>query len=351
MNQTSGFKPDKSGHLSQDDSKRYFSRIGLACFILGMVSLLMSIAARIIIRDMFPWILNDRVFSALASYGVTVVSLYVIALPLTALAIGPLPSVTPIKEKMKFSHILASISIAFMLTFVGSYISSFFLMLSPTAVSDASASTLVNISNTEIIVHSIFLALILPIIEELVFRKFLCSRLLPLGEGYAVFFSAIIFALMGDLYEIPHAFLLGLFFSFIYVKTGKIIYPIIMHCAINLYNNVLGLYMTSKLPMAELLEKLENAATMEETMASLEPYMGILQIYIWTSLVLIAFIIAGFIICLKAVRKQKFTLQSGIIPPAKEHRVSNILLSSGIAAMVGYIAAKIILPMFIERFL
>ena len=350
MNQNSSFLPDKTGHLSEEDSKSYFSRIGLACFILGTVSLLISIAARILIRDMFSWIINDPIISTLVSYGITLIALYVIALPLAALAINPLPKTKPIKETMKPSHIIAGLSISFMLTFVGSYISSFFLSLttSDTAVSD---TTLTTISDTEIIIHGIFLALVFPILEELVFRKFLCSRLLPLGEGYAVFFSSIIFALMGELYQIPHAFLLGLFFSFIYVKTGKIIYSIIFHCAINLYNNVLGLYMTAKLPIDEILEILETNASEQEVMALLEKHMGTLQIYIWSSVLLIGFIIAGFVICYKAVKKEKFSLQTGIIPPAKTHRVGNILFASGIAATVGYVAAKIILPMFVERFL
>ena len=352
MTNNLNFLPDKSGRLSPEDSKSYFSRIGLTCFILGMISLLISIAAKLLIRDMFPWVANDPIISTVVSYGITIVSLYVLALPLAALALNPLPKTSPIKEKMKPSHILAGLCISFMLTFIGSYISSFILSLttSDTAVS-STESTLSNISDTEILIHGIFLALFLPILEELVFRKFLCSRILPLGEGYAIFFSSIIFALMGELYQIPHAFMLGLFFSFIYVKTGKVIYSIIFHCAINLYNGVLGIYMTAKLPIDEILEILQKDASEQEIMSMLEKYMGVLQIYLWTSILLIVFIIAGFIICYKAIRKEKFSLQAGIIPPAKKHRVGNVLLASGIAASVGYLAAKIILPMFVERYL
>ena len=182
-------------------------------------------------------------------------------------------------------------------------------------------------------------------------RKFLCNRLLPLGEGYAVFFSSIIFALMGELYEIPHAFLLGLFFSFIYVKTGKVIYTIIFHCAINLYNGVLGIYMTSKLPIDEILRIFESDASESDKATQLAPYMDTLQIYIWTSVALIGLIIAGFIICYRAVKKERFKLESGIIPPSKTNRISNILCAGGIAAAIGYIGIKIVLPLYVERFL
>lgn len=350
MNQDINFRPDKTGRLTPEASKKYFSRIGLACFILGTVSLLISVSTNLIIREIFPWILDDPIVSTILPYGISIIGLYVFAFPLASLAMGTLPSSTPIKEKMKTSHIIAGLCISFMLTFVGSYASTFLYSLTSSGTS-AAGSVSTDMNDTQLIISGIFLALVLPILEELVFRKFLCTRLLPLGEGYAVFFSSIIFALMGELYEIPHAFLLGLFFSFIYVKTGKVIYTIIFHCAINLYNGVLGIYMTAKLPIDEIFRILESDASESDKMSQLAPYWDTLQIYIWTSAALIGLIIAGFIICYRAVKKERFKLESGIIPPSKTNRVSNILCAGGIAAAVGYIGIKIVLPLYVERFL
>ncbi len=350
MNQDVNFRPDSTGRLSSEASKKYFSRIGLACFILGTVSLLISLATNLLVRELFPWILNNSIANTVFTYGLAVISTYVFAFPLAALATNPLPSSKPMKEKMKASHVFAGLCISFMLTFVGSYASTFLysLFASNTAASTTQSSAM---GDVELIISSVFLALILPILEELVFRKFLCSRLLPLGEGYAVFFSSIIYALMGELYDIPHAFLLGLFFSFIYVKTGKVIYSTIFHCAINLYNGVLGLYMTAKLPIDEVLKIFESDASDVEKTEQLMPYMETMQIYIWTSVALIVFIIAGFIICYRAVKKERFSLESGIIPPSKKNRISNVLLAGGVAAAVGYIGLKIVLPLYAERFL
>lgn len=350
MNQDINFRPDKTGRLTPEASKKYFSRIGLACFILGTVSLLISVSTNLIIREIFPWILDDPIVSTILPYGISIIGLYIFAFPLASLAMGTLPSSTPMKEKMKTSHVIAGLCISFMLTFVGSYASTFLYSLTSSGTS-AAGSVSTDMNDTQLIISGIFLALVLPILEELVFRKFLCTRLLPLGEGYAVFFSSIIFALMGELYEIPHAFLLGLFFSFIYVKTGKVIYTIIFHCAINLYNGVLGIYMTAKLPIDEVFRILESDASESDKMSQLAPYWDTLQIYIWTSAALIGLIIAGFIICYRAVKKERFKLESGIIPPSKTNRVSNILCAGGIAAAVGYIGIKIVLPLYVERFL
>ena len=350
MNNNSMFLPDETGHLSQENSKKYFSRIGLACFILGIVSLLISIASKILVRDILSQFTSNEIVSTVIPYAITIVSTYVIAFPLAALALSPLPKISPVKEKMKTSHFFSALSIAFMLTFVGDYISSFFMSLGSSDTASIKIES-IYLSDTELIIHTVFLMLVLPIIEELVFRKFLCSRLLPLGEGFAVFFSSIIFALMGDFNQFPHAFIVGIFFSFIYVKTGKIIYPIILHCAINFYSNVLGLYMTAKLPIDEILEILNKDITDAEKSALLDPYLSDFQVYIWSAMILFALIIAGFIICYRSVKRQKFSLETGIIPPAKEHRISNILLSTGIAAAIGYVGIKIVLPMYVERFL
>ena len=120
MNQNTTFRPDKTGRLSSEASKKYFTRIGLACFILGTVSLLISISTNLIIRDIFPWILDNPIVSTVLPYGISILGLYVFAFPLASLAVGTLPSSSPIKEKMKTSHVIAGICISFMLYSINS---------------------------------------------------------------------------------------------------------------------------------------------------------------------------------------------------------------------------------------
>ena len=68
------------------------------------------------------------------------------------------------------------------------------------------------------------------IFEELGFRKFVMGNLKDFGEGFAVFFSSLIFGMMhGQLSSILFAFLSGILLAFIYKKTGNIIYTMIVH--------------------------------------------------------------------------------------------------------------------------
>ena len=85
------------------------------------------------------------------------------------------------------------------------------------------------------IISILLVGIIGPIVEEIIFRKLLIDRIRPYGEKIAVFFPALIFALAhGSLYQFFYAFLIGSVLSYIYVKTGKIIYSTIIHCIINL---------------------------------------------------------------------------------------------------------------------
>ena len=74
-----------------------------------------------------------------------------------------------------------------------------------------------------------------PILEELVFRKFVLDRVGHLGEGIAVLSSALIFGLAHqNAGQFFLAFFLGLLFAKIYLRTGRIIYTMLLHFLINL---------------------------------------------------------------------------------------------------------------------
>ena len=74
-----------------------------------------------------------------------------------------------------------------------------------------------------------------PILEELVFRKFVLDRVGHLGEGIAVLSSALIFGLAHqNAGQFFLAFFLGLLFAKIYLRTGRILYTMLLHFLINL---------------------------------------------------------------------------------------------------------------------
>ena len=92
-----------------------------------------------------------------------------------------------------------------------------------------------------------------PIVEEMVFRKLLIDRVVKYGEWVAILTSGIMFGLFhGNFSQFFFATLLGGFFAYIYVRTGKIWYTMFLHATVNLTTSVI-------------------------TMALIEPYMDVVN--------------------------------------------------------------------------
>lgn len=77
------------------------------------------------------------------------------------------------------------------------------------------------------------IAVIPPLVEEFAFRGVIFSRLRKYGDGLAVVASALLFGLFhGNPIQLPFAFLCGLIFAFLVLRTQSLLLPILLH-AIN----------------------------------------------------------------------------------------------------------------------
>lgn len=86
----------------------------------------------------------------------------------------------------------------------------------------------------------IFTISVLPaLIEEFALRVVVLGSLRRYGDTFAIFASALLFALMhGNMVQIPFAFILGVVFAYITVVTGSVIPAIIIHFINNLFSCV-----------------------------------------------------------------------------------------------------------------
>ena len=84
------------------------------------------------------------------------------------------------------------------------------------------------------IVEALILALAAPVTEEFVFRRCLIDRLRPYGEKAALIVSSLCFALFHSaVNQACYAFLLGLVFGYVYLRTGRLRYSMLLHILIN----------------------------------------------------------------------------------------------------------------------
>ena len=81
--------------------------------------------------------------------------------------------------------------------------------------------------------------IIAPIVEELLFRKFLLDRVACYGQLTAVLMSGGLFALAhGNFYQFFYAFALGVIFAYVYLRTGRIRYTIALHMLVNFCGSI-----------------------------------------------------------------------------------------------------------------
>lgn len=347
MNETSKYIPNEDGYLSEKDTKSYYSRIGMFCFLLGAISFAVSMAVSYVIVGFFPQILDNKQLLSIIDYLLSFVAIYCIATPIAFIALKPLPTANPNVGEMKIKHLIGALCICFAGMQIGSYFSNIII----TFTESITGKTLVNpvessLSTGNLMISALCVGIIFPILEELLFRKLLCGKLLPLGEKQAIIISAAIFGLIhGNLFQFAYAFLLGLIFGYVYVKTGKIIYTIIFHCIINLYGGVFAQYVLSKIPLEKLEEILdwivENpdaTSNIDLLLEKIGPYLGGLGLYMLYAYVMMGLAFAGIIVFIVIAVKNQITFNQAQLKTTKP--ASNFFLNAGVATALGFIVIR-----------
>lgn len=178
------------------------------------------------------------------------------------------------KKSISPLTLIGIIPIIYTAVFVGSNISSgISFLLNDTSAKAVAAVTTGDSDFWRILVVGICA----PIVEEFLFRKLLIDRMAKHSQICAVIFSSVAFGLFHmNITQFFYATFIGIILGFVYVKTGKIIYTIILHMVVNLATSVI----------ASNLIKLENQLP--------------LQIY---SAVLVLLAIVGVILFIVKYRK------------------------------------------------
>ena len=347
----SNFELNKeTGTLSEFDAKRYFSTFGFAIFAYVVISFISANAIAMLFQAYAPELLEIPA----VTYLISIVGQYGIGLLPFLLIVSRLPRRTNTSRPFGVGRTVGGFCVAIALMSAGSTIGQFVILL----LEMLTKNTLLNpvekaTANTHWAINLIFIAIVMPVIEELVFRKIICDRLLPLGEGYAIVLSALIFGLIhGNFYQFFYGFFLGLLFAFIYVKTGRVRYSIGYHVLINFLGGVLLPWINGVLEpimTEEMLERMTgvlesgSVEAMEAMAAELSKYMVPMLLFMGYELLFYVASIVGIITLMINLKKVKF--KAGVLPPPKKGRIANIFLNAGVAAAVTAFAGTFILSL------
>ena len=202
--------------------KKHFSLLGLMYFLGALIIIGVQVAVSMLVLAFAPSLLDNPNLSLLVSMLPT----YTIAFPLTSLLIHQVPGVQMKKHNMKPTQLLGAFAISYALMYLSNLAGQFFTniigIIKGSPVDDAIADL---VSELNPLTAFFVMVLLAPALEEWIFRKLLVDRTIRYGEGTAIFLSGLMFGLFhGNLNQFVYTFLIGAFWAFIYVKTGRLRY-------------------------------------------------------------------------------------------------------------------------------
>ena len=216
--------------------KSDFSRIGFGVAALLCVWLAAQNIIYLVVESVAPTLIDYVWFTT----ALNVVTLYLLSVPVFLLIIGRMRKRSIPKARLNFATWCVLIVICLSLSQIGALISNVIMSAFDTLVQGNSTNVVEGmVDSLPLPLLAAYTVIIAPIGEELIFRKALCDRLSRYGEACAIVISALIFAgFHGNLFQFVYAFLLGLVFAHVYLKTGKIRNTIFLHMVVNFFGGI-----------------------------------------------------------------------------------------------------------------
>lgn len=344
-------------------ARRAFTVLGLAYFTMVVVEYLFSYGLTFIGRRYFPDFAATELFYWLSTSSV----IYVFAMPAAWLIMRALPRrpILPAAENgtpLRPAHLggfdfFIAMLMALGIMQVGNAVGNVINAILALSTGSSSISGLNTIITMNPIATFAVVVVIGPIAEELIFRKVIIDRMSAYGAPVAALMSAMVFGLVhGNIQQYFYAFAVGLFFAFIYLRTGTIRMTILMHMCVNFFGGFVPSMLLRIIDTDELtntLKRLANATA--DSAEALKEYISLLtsiypalmMIYTW-SLTMFGLGIVG-VYFLIAERK-KLTLApcrpaETAIP--REKRGEVIFLNVGMLLFIAVMAAVLALSLFL----
>ena len=238
----------EQGLFNRDRERRLFSLVGWALTVLLIATTLGTYVCQYAAMAFAPWLFGEWWFVWIPSFF----PLYGVGLPAMYLILRRVPRAPhdpaclchgETCPKGRFGGrqlaLIALVALGYM--YIGSYIGNALMSVFSTVTGEEMENPLAEVlGNSPVWANILGAAILAPIGEELLFRKLLGDRLRRWGDKVAILVSATFFALFhGNLFQFFYALLLGLAFGYLYTRTGKIRYSIVLHAAVNLVGGVL----------------------------------------------------------------------------------------------------------------
>lgn len=280
-------------------AKKAFSRIGLGLSAILVISTVLQVLWFAVPSAFWgedSWVNTSSWWMWLG----TIVPLYMIAIPLGLLIMRKLPTQTPQDNKLSAKNFLVFVPMCICVMYGGNLIGTVLsLVLSGGTAENAVVDYAMDTSPLKVLV----MVILAPLLEEYVCRKQVIDRTRQYGEKTAVFLSALVFGLLHqNLYQFFYTFGLGLIFAYIYTRSGRLRYPVLLHGFVNFLGSVVAPWLLNHVDIAAI-ENLDPSASEEVIMEVLAPMLPGFLMFMLYALTLIGFAVWGLVLLILKCRK------------------------------------------------
>ena len=213
--------------------KKTMNSIGWKYGLMGILYILIEIGLGRGIKLLLPESLEK--FELYLTLAIMVFTVDIVCFPFVLLVTHNMPKAEIKKRNLGIGKFFLCVLMMYGLVFVGSIIGttvhSILTLPFSEPIDDGLATMMIN---SNFFVRVLVVGILAPIFEELIFRKVLIDHVAPKGELVAVLASGLMFGLFhGNFQQGFFAAFIGCLFAYIYLKTGKVIYTILLHMFLN----------------------------------------------------------------------------------------------------------------------
>lgn len=336
MNQTTAPMTEPQVKYITKLARKQMSRIGFVYF----AGTILLVALELSLSMLFLFGNPDRDYDSSILIFFNLILRFILGYPLMLCLIHLVEKGKPIpQKKMKAGSIFIAFFMAYAMAMIMNIIG---LLLTSIINAFQSGVDTTNLQDTLLALPSVWLVLFVcvgaPVFEELIFRKALVDRAIYCGEDIAIAMSGVMFGLFhGNLNQFVYAAALGAFFAFIYVRTGKIRYTMILHAMVNgmatIGTLLLKMFSEGTTGYLEGTERLASVSSLDLYGLLRDPLSGAiylggaLGLCVWL-LAIAAFVITGIILWI-VKGKKLFLLPPRDLSVPKGKRFSTAFLNPG----------------------
>lgn len=243
--------------------KKQFSRIGFAILAAWVIWVALTTVCYPFADKLLPgWDENTWL-----TFLYSDIPLYLLGIPVCLLILKAVPAKRGEPHSLPFSRFLVYFAVCQCMMYAGNLVGLGVSGLVDRVFGITPINPLEQVfENSSVWARLLFAGILAPLVEEFLFRRTLVDRMRPYGEKLAVILSALLFGLFhGNLSQFFYAFFVGLVLGYLYLRSNRLRYTILLHAIANTLGGVIGPYMLERFNVSGLEElTAEELASMKD---------------------------------------------------------------------------------------